>query len=125
MWHFRKQSGYSLLELLVYVALFSALSVLLVKSLVTSLSVYAAAQSYRRVQSEGQLVMDQLVREVRNATSVTVAASTFGTSPGVLVLVGEDDFGAARTVTFSVVNNRLQINDNGTIGTLRGLKTPK
>lgn len=118
MYFLKRQSGYSLLELLIYVALFSALSVLLVKSLITSLNVYAAAQSYRRVQAEGELAMERIVREIRSATSITTASSTFDSSPGTLVLVGTDSAGASRTVTFSVVSNQLQINDNGTVGTL-------
>lgn len=118
MYWFKRQSGYSLLELLIYVALFSALSVLLVKSLVTSLNVYAAAQSYRRVQAEGELAMERMTREVRSATSITTGSSTFDTSPGVLVLSGTDSSGATRTVTFLVSGGQLQINDNGTTGTL-------
>lgn len=115
---FKPQSGYSLLELLVYIAIFSTLSILLIKSLVTSINVYAAAQSYRRVEAEGQLAMDRMVSEIRAATTITTAASTFNTNPGVLVLSGTDASGATTTVTFSVVNNQLQINDNGSVGTL-------
>jgi len=114
--------GYSLIELLIYIALFAILSVVLIQSLVTSFRVYAASQSYRRVQAEGELSMERIVREIRSATTITTSTSTFDSSPGVLALVGTDSVGATRTVTFSVSNGQLQINDNGTSGALTSTK---
>ena len=111
------QSGYSLLELVVYIALFIVISIVIINSLITVMKTYSTANGYRRLQSNGELVMERVVREIRQASAVG-SSTVYTSNPGILVVQGVDDIGAARTVTFSVVNNAVQINDNGATGAL-------
>ena len=62
----------------------------------------------------GELALERMVREVRQATSITSGGSTFGSNPGALALSGNDSGGTAHTVSFGVSNGALQITDNGT-----------
>ncbi|HEY0980358.1 MAG TPA: prepilin-type N-terminal cleavage/methylation domain-containing protein [Candidatus Paceibacterota bacterium] len=103
--------GYSLLELLVYVALFAMISVLLVHSLVVLMRTYASAQGFRRLQNNGELIIERITREVRDAESISTG--TFGTHPGTLTLASGGD-----TVAFAVSNGAATITENSTTGIL-------
>ncbi|MEI6022236.1 MAG: prepilin-type N-terminal cleavage/methylation domain-containing protein [bacterium] len=110
--------GYSLIELLVYLSIFSILCLVIIKSLVTSMTVYSQSQSYRKIQAQGELVMERMTRELRQATSVT--GGNFDANPGSITLAGKDLSGNPDTVAFSVVNNQVQISVNGVNSTLTG-----
>ena len=110
--------GYSLIELLVYLSIFSILCLVIIKSLVTSMTVYSQSQSYRKIQAQGELVMERMTRELREATSVT--GGSFDTNPGSITLTGKDLSGNPDTVAFSVVSNQIQISVNGVTSTLTG-----
>jgi Tfp pilus assembly protein PilW len=111
------QQGYSLIELVIYIALFTMISIILVRSLLEVMSTYATAQGYRRLQNNGELIMERITREVRDASDIT-ASSILGTNPGTLALTGTDSDENDTAVTFSVSNNAVQINDNGDVGNL-------
>lgn len=112
------QRGYSLIELLIYIALFTVLSLVLIRSLITVMRTYATAHAYRTVQHTGTLIMDRVTREIRDATSIS-ASSVYGANPGTLILTGTDDANNPHTVTFGVTSNKVRITDTtGTTGDL-------
>jgi type II secretory pathway component PulJ len=111
-------SGYTLMELVVYLAIFIAISVVLVTSLTTVMRTYARAATYRTLQGNGELVMERIVREVRGATSITTGASTFGSHPGTLTLEGTDAGGTDHTITFDVSSSVARITDNAVTNNL-------
>jgi type II secretory pathway component PulJ len=113
----RLNQGYSLIELLVYITIFVFISIILINALVTIMRTHATSQAYRRLQHNGELVLERMTRETREASSVD-SGSVLDTNPGVLILSGTDSGGSARTVTFSVSDGAVQINDNGTSGNL-------
>ena len=114
----KNNGGYTLIELVVYLAIFIGISVLVVHSLVTIMKTYASAAAYRQLQSNGQVIMERIIRETRNANSITAGSSVFNTNPGTLVVATTDSGGANHTITFSVSGGAVQINDNGTTSNL-------
>ena len=117
MFHFlhNKQSGYSLLELVIYIGLFAVIAVVIIRSLVVTMKTYANAQSYRRLQNNGELVMERIVREVR--ASESVSSGTYNTHPGALTL-SQNTSGVEESVGFSVANNKVQVTVEGVTTTL-------
>lgn len=113
--HNKKNGGYSLLELIIYIALFAVISVLIVRSLVTVMKTYAKAQNYRRLQNNGELVMERITREIRNSKSITNGVYT--TNPGSLTLV-QDTEGVPQTVEFLVSNTSVQVTVDGSTAPL-------
>lgn len=107
-----------MIELIVYLAIFTVISVVLVTSLTTIMRTYARAATYRTLQSNGELVMERIVREVRQAATITTGSSTFGSSPGVLALSGTDAGGTTHTITFDVASSAVRVTDNGTTNNL-------
>ena len=110
------QKGYSLMELLIYVALFSILSVVIVNSLVTVMKTYNAAQAYRRLQSNGELVMERMTREIRSANSIT--AATYDSNSGSISISNSDSSGAVHSITMNIANGAVVVTDNGVSGSL-------
>lgn len=102
--------GNSLIELIVYLAIFSVLCLVIIKSLVTSMTVYGQSQGYRKLQAQGELVMERVTHELRQATTVT---GTYGTSPGSITLTGKDISGTAQTVAFSMSSGKVWVSVNG------------
>lgn len=65
--------------------------------------------------------MERISREIRNASSIDVANSSLGSSPGVLQLNSVDELGNSQTVKFNVSGGELVISYNGvSIGNLLG-----
>ncbi len=110
--------GYSLIELVIYIALFVVISIVIVQSLVFVMKTYANARSFRALQQNGELVMERITREVRQSNTVSTASSVFGVTPGTLVVSGLTSGGSAYTDTFSVVNGAVQLSTTGVISTL-------
>ena len=106
-----KQSGYSLLELLIYIALFTFLSVVLVQSLITVMKTYAQAQSYRALQNNGELAMERITRELRNGSTASTSACV--ATPGTLSIASSDASGDTHTTVFGVNTGRVQLTIDG------------
>lgn len=96
-----KIKGFTLVETLIYVALFGMLSVFLIYSLTTMLKSYTEMRARHDVLNSARVVLERITREVRGADSIDTASSTLGSSPGVLKLNTTDSGGTAKTVQFS------------------------
>jgi type II secretory pathway pseudopilin PulG len=113
----QRQQGYSLIELIIYLAIFIVLSVILINSLVSAMRTYATAESYRVLQNNGELIMERLTREVRDADSISTG-TVYEINPGELVLSRTDTDLSVHAVTVDVENGTVIIDDNGTSGPL-------
>jgi len=96
------QAGYSVLELLFYIAFFSVLSSLVINAMITM------ARSFKETTIQAQLVqsgniMERMSREIRQASGiVSISAND-------LVL----DMGASKTMEFKFVDPNIQFWDTG------------
>lgn len=78
--------GFTLIEILFYFAVLGAMSMLVVAVVGSGFNAWGQMRSERAASDGGKLVMERLLQEVRLASSVNVAGSVFGTSPGALSL---------------------------------------
>ena len=107
-----KSKGETLVELVLYIAFFAIIITAMISSLMISLRAYATTRAYRQIAIDGNLAMERIVREIRQATSIDDANSNFGGSPGVLKLKSTDRGGSAMSVQFSLSNGYLTITEN-------------
>lgn len=91
-------SGYSLIETLIYVALIGAMIILTSSSLVSVYRTLTLLQTERKVLATGSTALEVMLQDIRAASSVNVAGSVFGTSPGMLKL---------GTITYTLANGVL------------------
>ncbi len=123
---YKKQSGFTLVETLIYMALFAMLSGLLISSLVAMLRSYTEMRAQNDILSSARVAMERMTREIREADSVDTTSSTLGSSPGILKLNTTTSGGSAKTVQFSKngTSGVIEILDSsdGTARSLTGTK---
>ena len=116
--------GFSLVEMLFYVVILSLSLIAVLQTLVVVTRSYGVLKYAQRVEQEAAFSLERMVREMRDASSITDAGSTFGTNPGKLLLGSTDSSGTARTVEFSVDTGKILLKENGAVtGYLTSSKT--
>ena len=113
------RAGFSLVEMMVYVALLTVILVAVVNMLLVMSRAYSFYKVSRRLQSSAVFALDRMVRDIRNSRNVDLSASALGVSPGVLTLNTTQATGTPETLQFYVSNDVLRLKqDSGDIGPL-------
>lgn len=76
--------GFTLIELIIYVALISIFSLVFVNFVFDVISTAEKARVRQELQQNARFALDRMLQEIRSAQSINTGSSTFGTSPGVL-----------------------------------------
>jgi Tfp pilus assembly protein PilW len=111
----QKNHGYSLIEIIVYLAIFSVMSIVVIDSFLVVSKSFDATRANRDLLESGQISMERMSREISQAESISASASTLGTNPGVLSLASTDSSGNPITVEFIVENGSLNLYENGAL----------
>ncbi len=118
------QSGFTLVETVIYVAAFAVLSVAALQATIVVMKSFYTLRLNQSINGSATVALERMSREIRNAYDVDGAASTFGVSPGRLTLKTKDDAGANTTVEFYVdAASQLGIKVGGTDNGLLVTKT--
>jgi len=112
-WRSNKKSGFTLVEMIIYIAFFAILSVLATEALMVVMRSFYTLRLTQNINQSATTALERMSREVRNAYDIDVAGSTFNTSPGQLTLRTKDTFGANTTVEFTVSGNQIRIKEGG------------
>ena len=68
--------GYSIIEILVYLAIFTAISILVINLFITILSSFNTANVNRKLLESGQMSMERMTKEIRQAKNIDISNST-------------------------------------------------
>jgi prepilin-type N-terminal cleavage/methylation domain-containing protein len=82
----RNKSGFTLIEVLIYIAIVALVITTLVQFILSISQSRNKNYVVQEVQGNVRSVVDIISRNVRSATDIQLATSTLGTDPGVLVL---------------------------------------
>ncbi|MBI2023975.1 type II secretion system protein [Candidatus Giovannonibacteria bacterium] len=106
--------GFTLVEAILYIAILGILGVSVVNLILTSSATVRQIRSERRIASVGEAAMENLVREIRQASDVLDASSVFSSNPGILSLRTVSFPGSSTVITrtFSLGSGRLQKQDD-------------
>lgn len=102
------RGGFSLLELLIYIAILSILMVVISNILISFLKANGQSQSKNEVNSSIRFVGELLRQDIRNASSVSEPASPAGTSSSTLILTRN-----GVTITYDTSGGILRRQENG------------
>jgi prepilin-type N-terminal cleavage/methylation domain-containing protein len=120
----QRTQGFSLIEMIIYIAIVSMMMMLVVGTMFGVVNAYAELRLVRNVENSAIISLDRLMREIRQASSVDTVQSTFGTNPGTLVLNTTDTSGATTTVEFYITNGVMNVKKGGVfIGPLTSSST--
>jgi len=110
----KTQRGFSLVEMIVYIAILSFVFSALVTSANSIIKTYTTMRTYEEIAHTGTVTLERLTREVRRASNVDTLASTLFTNPGVLILNTRDWSGNSTVASVSLVNGRIVLQEGGT-----------
>lgn len=108
----KDKSGYSLVELVIYISLLSIMIVIVVNTIISFTRSYHNLGALRAVEHSANDAMERISRDIRSASTVDAANSTLGSSPGVLTLIATAG-GFSTTTKFYIQNNILKMDING------------
>ena len=106
--------GFTIIEMLAYIAVLSIILVLIVISLTSLITSENRVNIEKNIETSASTVLERMTRDIRNAKSIDTAGSTLGTNPGVLSLNTTDVEGNPKMEAFYLDNNILKISENST-----------
>lgn len=106
--------GFSIVEVMVYLAIFTALSILVINLFIFILSSFNATNVNRKILESGSISMERISREIRQAKNIDIANSSLGSNPGSLQLNSTDSSGNPMIVKFINENGKLNFYKNNT-----------
>ena len=103
------EAGFSLIESIIYLALFVTLSAVIIDSLIVLSISYTEVRVNRDLVDSISVPIERMTREIRLSSSwVSGSSSVFGTNPGKLTL----NIGSSNTESFSLVSGAIQFVDS-------------
>ncbi len=107
-----KKSGFSLIEMVIYVSILSVISIFIVNMLISLTSTYRTVVALRSAENSGILAMERMSRDIRASTSINLGQSTLANSPGVLTLITTSGV-ISTTTKYYVDQGMLKVDVNG------------
>jgi type II secretory pathway component PulJ len=104
--------GISLIETLVYVTILILVSLLVVSALSSLGRSYRLMHQAEAIERTALVALERMGREIRGASSIDTAQSTFDSSNGSLALNTEDENGNSVTLRFYLSSGRVRIEEN-------------
>ncbi|HEY4478171.1 MAG TPA: prepilin-type N-terminal cleavage/methylation domain-containing protein [Candidatus Paceibacterota bacterium] len=101
----QNKKGFTLLEMVFYVALFSVISLILVQAIITMVASFRETQITADINQTNQ-VLERVSREIRQAISISTITATN------LKLNTTDSSGNAATITFTLAGTNLELRQN-------------
>lgn len=107
---FSNQKGFTLVETIIYVALFTVLSLAVVSSLVLTTDAARAARINYSLQNEGYGAMEAVARLVRQASALDQGASVFDSDDGKIIITVPDSVGNTTLYEIAVTDSYYTVN---------------
>lgn len=103
--------GFTLIEMLVYVAILAIMTVAVITVTLSQSQAYADFKVARNVYTSASASLERMVREIRVADNIIIGSSSLDSHPGILTL---QKTGAAgiETVQFYLVGGVLKVQEN-------------
>lgn len=109
-----------MIEMVIYMAILAVVSILVVGVIIMMMRAFGRIKVGREIDDSAQAAMGRMINEIRYATSTSVAASTFGSGSGKLILNTTDRSTLAGISTeFSLSGGAVRIKEGG--GTYQNL----
>ena len=107
--------GFSILELVIYIAVLVTVSAVSIDSLLRAQPVFIRGRLIQNVDTSGEIILQKIIREARLAHDIDAASSAFNVHPGVLALntVASAADATPTTAIASLVSGALQFQRAG------------
>ena len=102
-----KKAGFSLIESLIYIAIIAVMAVLVVNVLLMTTKSYNSLKISRDINNSALTTLERITREIKTASDIDIAQSTFYVHPGKLTVST-----SSAITEFYLGNNILKIREN-------------
>jgi Tfp pilus assembly protein PilW len=99
--------GFSIVEIIIYLAIFTTVSVLVINSFIVMLSSFNTTNMNRRLLESGSVAMERMTREIRQAESISAESNS-----STLILNTFDSSGDSMIVKFKSENDNISLYKN-------------
>jgi len=96
----KKITGFTLIELIIYVTVFAIVIVTLTLFVFNFINAYAKIRITKEVSESSQIAMEAMLLEIRHAKNIYIPTSSFNTHPGQLSLETEKDTPVGEETTY-------------------------
>ena len=107
-----KNKGASLVEMILYIFILSIILGIIAQMFVSLGGIYRNIRMNRELESSGYSIVNNLMREIKGASSVVINESIFATSTGKITLSGFDENDIAYSIIFNKIENTVKISKN-------------
>jgi len=107
------QKAFSLVEMMIYIAILSLVIAALITTANSVINTYGKMKAYEEIAHTGTVALERITREVRRARSVDFFSSVLGVHPGRLVMLTQDWSGNTSTAIVSLSSGRILVQNGG------------
>jgi len=115
--------GFSLLEMVIYVAIMALIMVVVVNTIIVMIFSQKRIENLRTIEHSAAVAMERLTRELREASSIDLGQSILGSHPGKMVINVIDENNNPQTIEFYLEGQTFVIEESN-IGTSSPLIDP-
>ena len=108
-----RRQGFTLVELLIYLAITGAIAVSLVQFSLSISNARSKTFVAQEVQANARMVMEVMRRKIKMASGVNLGSSSFGSDPGALSLAMVDGTNDPVVLALDEDDGRLQMTEGG------------
>ncbi|MES2436479.1 MAG: hypothetical protein V4519_00550 [Patescibacteria group bacterium] len=120
LFHKKTSTGFSLIEMLIYISILSGIFIIIVSVLVSFSASYRQVSALRVLERSAITAMERMTRDIRAGTQVNDGLSTMGSSPGVLSITQTQN-SVSTTTRFYISANSVKMDvNNAYYGPLTG-----
>ncbi len=121
----QNQKGLTLIEVLIYIGIFSLMISIIVQVMSGTFYIFAQARSVRDLNNTGSSIMERISTNVRNAYDFNSTNNTFGVNPGGLSILVRDAADVSHTYTYVTTASNTMLNEQLDLGTVEPLHSSK
>lgn len=108
------RSGFTLIETIFYIVLFTVLFAVIVQTLLTISGTHQEISAIKQINNGATVALERVTREIRDADHVLTGQSDLGTATGTIALAMDGSADTTRTVRLTD-NGTLELLTNGTL----------
>lgn len=106
----KNKKGFSIIEILIYLAIFTVMSIVVINSFIIILSSSSTIRSNHDLLDSGSVAMERISHEIRKAKNIDLVNSVFDSNSSVLQLTDVD---GTSNINFRKDGDNLDISKNG------------
>ena len=115
--HSKKNTGFSLIEIIIYFALLGIISTLVIGNILSLFKNYSTVRANQEIEYNAVAILDKLTRDVHDAAFVNTPDSSFSVAEGAISLniASSTNETASNTVKFYLAGNKVKYMKDGVL----------